>query len=511
MEKQGINYLREKILESRFLPVTEDLFSLYDEYEALADPKDPDDLAFLLCYKGEAYFRIGNFEHALSRLTRCIRAPKSSKFSHLDAISHNLVGLIYSFLGYEVTAFEHFKKCEEKCEAEHMTQELIACRLNIGALYRNMQDYETALTFYQSACDLIPEENASPFERLYLLALSYLGQTYSQLNDYDSMDKIYEKIHHLQNKHSFYSVAVYPFYLRYYLHKNDLASYHACVSSILEQAARKDDFTEFFEFYYDACQFLILHGEPDCAHKLIDCMKNVTEDASFAFLHYWIAQLEVKYAKKYASEEVYLEACSHFIELHQESHKNHIPVILHSMEHVELLHKTIQDSHLLEEKSRLDQMTGLFNKYSIEFLIREKLKSSPDAPLALLLVDMDYFKQINDKLGHLTGDSIIRNTAAIIKNFFAEDTLCGRVGGDEFLICVSDFTDTASILLQAELLRQEICRQTSLHHLPIPTDASIGIAFSTPDCLDFADLFHRADDALYSAKRAGRSKVITAD
>ena len=155
-------------------------------------------------------------------------------------------------------------------------------------------------------------------------------------------------------------------------------------------------------------------------------------------------------------------------------------------------------------------MTGLFNKYTIEFLIQEKLGAASDSPLALLLVDMDYFKQINDKLGHLMGDSIIRDTANIIKNFFPEDALCGRVGGDEFLICITAFNDTSSVLLQAELLRQEICRLTLHRNLSVPTDASIGVSFllSGTSC-DYTSLFHQADDALYHAKKSGRNKVFT--
>ena len=245
--------------------------------------------------------------------------------------------------------------------------------------------------------------------------------------------------------------------------------------------------------------------------KLLDSLEKVSQNPYFSFLHYRIEELEVKYAKKYDSFDNYLEICSHFIEMQKSYHNNQISVILHSMEHVELLHKIKQDSAFLEEKSRLDQMTGLLNKYTIEFLIQEKLKENPEQPIALLLVDMDYFKQINGKLGHLTGDSIIRDTASIIKHFFPENALCGRVGGDEFLICISDFPDTTSVLLQAELLRQEICRQTSKRHLPLPTDASIGIAFSSTNHSNYATLFHEADNALYRAKKSGRNKVVTSE
>lgn len=511
METHEKNFLKEKILEGRFLPVTDELFSFYDQYEALIDSQNPDDLAFLLCYKGETYFRIGDYDKALSRLTRCIRAPKSTSLLHLDAVAYNVMGMIYSLLGYEVIAYENYRHCEECCMTSNLTGDLIACRLNIGSLFHDMCDYEQALFFFLSALELIPKDNSAEYENIRILTLSYLGRIYCKKEDFSSADQIFQELSTSATEKNFYYVAANAFYVRYFYHTRDMIQYQLALDIILKHATSKENFFEFFEFYYDICEFLLSLDKPDVLRTLLNSMSNIVNDSSFSFLRYRIESLEVKYAKKYDTPENYLESCSHFIESQKALKEFQIPVVQHSMEHVELIHKTRQDSNRLEEKSRLDQMTGLFNKYTIEFLIQEKLKGNPEQSLAILLVDMDYFKQINGKLGHLTGDSIIRDTASIIQNFFTENALCGRIGGDEFLICVSDFPDRTAILLQAELLRQEICRQTSKRNLPLPTDASIGLAFASPTCSDFTTLFRKADDALYHAKRSGRNKVIAAD
>lgn len=157
-------------------------------------------------------------------------------------------------------------------------------------------------------------------------------------------------------------------------------------------------------------------------------------------------------------------------------------------------------------------MTGLLNKYTIHFLIMEELaKSTPDAQSAMILIDMDHFKQINDTLGHLAGDNFICQTAAVIRECFRDTALCGRVGGDEFLVYLSNISDVSFVVLQAEILRQEIYRRISERNITVTTQASIGISFSSEYCYDYESLFAAADHALYRAKMSGRNKVVVAD
>lgn len=509
MAQNDKTLLKKRILDARFSPVTEEVFSLYDRYEALLDPKDTDDLAFLLCYKGEAYLRIGDFEAALNRLTRCIRAPKSATCIQLDALAYNLTGLIYCYLGYEVAAYENFQHCETLCHQYHFTDIAIACQLNLGTLYRTLHDYEKALSFYHSALTLIGDATDGN-QNLYVLTLSYLGLTYCICGDFSSAEQIHRTLETVSAKDSFYSIAGYAFDVPYFYHANDRLKFQTALDAIIAYSSSSNDFFEYFEFYYCVCLFLLKKGESVCARKLLDSLQESSSRPDYSFFHFLIAKLEVRYAKAYGTADDYTLYCSRFVASHKAYYQQQLPMLLHNMECVELLHKTRQDSALLEQSNRLDPMTGLFNKYTIEFLIQEKLGAASDSPLALLLVDMDYFKQINDKLGHLMGDSIIRDTANIIKNFFPEDALCGRVGGDEFLICITAFNDTSSVLLQAELLRQEICRLTLHRNLSVPTDASIGVSFllSGTSC-DYTSLFHQADDALYHAKKSGRNKVFT--
>lgn len=512
MKVHDKDYLKKKILEGRFLPVSDELFSFYDQFENLIEPKNPDELAFLLCYKGETFFRIGEYEKALSRLTRAIRAPKSITFLQLDAIAYNTIGMIYTLFGYEVTAYDNFKHCEECCLKGNFDGILVACRLNIGFLYQQMQNFSQALSYYQSAYELIVNHDETEYHDLRILTLSYMGILYCKMEDFVSAEQIFNDLTSINDiENSFYFVAANVFYISYFHAKNDTKQLQSSLELILAHASVQVDFFEFFDFYHTVAVFLLEHDKKSEFQTLVDTFKRVNNHSSLSFLHHQIQELEFHFIRKYGSPEDYLEASCRFVEEQQEFQNIKNSVLLQSMEHVELIHKIRQDSIKSEEKSHMDSMTGLLNKYTIEFLIQEKIKKHSDQSLALLLIDMDYFQEINGKLGHLTGDSIIRDTSMIIQKFFSKDALCGRITGVEFLICVSNYLDRASILLQAELLRQEICRQMEKRNLPLPTDTSIGIAFSSPDCLDYASLLKKADDSLYRAKKSSRNKVIATD
>lgn len=94
--------------------------------------------------------------------------------------------------------------------------------------------------------------------------------------------------------------------------------------------------------------------------------------------------------------------------------------------------------------SVLDRPTGLLNKASCEELCRRFLCMEPDTRSAMLIVDMDHFKEINDSEGHLFGDKVLYGIGAILQNDLDEDTITGRIGGDEFLILVKHARGTAA-------------------------------------------------------------------
>jgi diguanylate cyclase (GGDEF)-like protein len=152
-----------------------------------------------------------------------------------------------------------------------------------------------------------------------------------------------------------------------------------------------------------------------------------------------------------------------------------------------------------------DALTGLGNRALLAARLQDALsKSSADAQPAVLLLDLDRFKEVNDTLGHHVGDELLRVVAARLREFDRAGTTIARLGGDEFavLLPTAGTQDAAVALAQRIAARLRVA--VELSDVTISTDASIGIALAQPGH-DQADVLRHADTAMYAAKNAGAS------
>jgi diguanylate cyclase (GGDEF)-like protein len=158
----------------------------------------------------------------------------------------------------------------------------------------------------------------------------------------------------------------------------------------------------------------------------------------------------------------------------------------------------------LERLSAIDQLTGLANRRSWDDSLAQALAGARRSgrPLAVLLCDVDRFKQVNDTHGHIAGDSVLKQTAALIAGRVRGGDLVARLGGDEFaVLCPDTGLDEALALGQALVDRAGAVR------LPDGTPISVSIGAAALEDTDrtIDDLVGRADAAMYAAKRHGRS------
>lgn len=155
-------------------------------------------------------------------------------------------------------------------------------------------------------------------------------------------------------------------------------------------------------------------------------------------------------------------------------------------------------------KSELDEMTGLFNKVTTVNLISDVLMKSPNKPHAMLVVDIDNFKAINDVYGHTVGDHTICIVSNVIASQFTGSDVVGRIGGDEFVIFVRNIAHKKDVYEKTNALVNIISAKENLS-IPDNVTISIGLAFSDGTEEDYSALFAKADEALYSSKHSGKS------
>jgi len=166
-----------------------------------------------------------------------------------------------------------------------------------------------------------------------------------------------------------------------------------------------------------------------------------------------------------------------------------------------------------QELSLRDSLTNCVNRgHGLDALERELDRARRSRlPLSILLFDIDHFKTINDELGHLRGDDLLRAVGAQLTRVLRSTDVRCRYGGDEFLIILPD-TPVAGAQQAAESVRRKMATLAiAAGGTTIPVTVSIGIAEATPTELGVSALIERADGALYQAKRAGRDRFAVAD
>jgi len=157
----------------------------------------------------------------------------------------------------------------------------------------------------------------------------------------------------------------------------------------------------------------------------------------------------------------------------------------------------------------VDGLTRIHNhRYFVEFLERELARCGRHGrPLSLILFDVDYFKQINDRHGHVAGDHVLRDVAASVRGSVRREECFARYGGDEFALVAPD-TPIEGARAFGEKMRQLIeAREFEFDGRPIPVTISLGVATMRAGLDDPGAFIRAADDQLYEAKHAGRNCV----
>ena len=167
----------------------------------------------------------------------------------------------------------------------------------------------------------------------------------------------------------------------------------------------------------------------------------------------------------------------------------------------------------LQAQSHLDPLTGVFHRGFLNAMLAKQsaLATRTSAPMTLLMIDVDRFKEVNDQFGHAEGDLVLMVIAdALKRSVRAADIVC-RYGGEEFAVLLPN-TPQRDGTLMAERMRAEVamaCYYSTNAGTKRHISVTIGVASLPSECQDAEDLIRLADERLYEGKRAGRDRVVT--
>ncbi len=165
-------------------------------------------------------------------------------------------------------------------------------------------------------------------------------------------------------------------------------------------------------------------------------------------------------------------------------------------------HKALNE---LKQNANNDGLTGLLNRKQIDKRLEQEVNRSKryQTPLCILMLDIDHFKKINDRFGHITGDAVLKDIAKTIKKTIRQNDYCGRFGGEEFLIILPE-TGVETGYIAAERIRHAVAALT-FHQKELQVTISGGLAQLSEE--NTTHFIEQADQMLYASKSKGRNKI----
>jgi diguanylate cyclase (GGDEF)-like protein len=168
---------------------------------------------------------------------------------------------------------------------------------------------------------------------------------------------------------------------------------------------------------------------------------------------------------------------------------------------------------LLQQRSVRDGLTGLLNRRVFDELLerQQRRAETEQRPISIAVIDLDYFKQINDRCGHTGGDAVLRQVGEVLRQAFRDDDFVARYGGEEFVAVLPD-TGEDVVLERLESLRKRVEALPVTDPRtgePLQLSISIGVASWPDDGEHLGHVFREADRRLYAAKDAGRNRVVS--
>jgi diguanylate cyclase (GGDEF)-like protein len=466
-------------------------------------------------------------------------------------------GYLMGLQGQYASGLTDLRRAEALFEEVHLSLHALTTLNGVAILYNRMGDYEQAKSIYAKALKLQRELG---LHREQTVTLYNLGRVYENLKDWDNAEKSFADSVKLSRELG------YPRAEAYSLH--GLAAVANARGDPTTALAKLDSADELHKGMPDArlhAQIQLVRGAalrrlkrfPESIAELQQALKFFTETASLSELRatqeefamalsdsgdWKAAYLQLADAKataehlfrnqvdqRFATLKVEFdsaakdkenamllrenEAGQNALALERRARGlNAIVILLIVLLAAVLAILAVYQARTTRQMRHLamtDELTGLPNRRAVLSRCEPLLRGPGVRACTLLIIDIDHFKSINDKLGHAEGDEALKLVSATLRHVVKEPGFCGRLGGEEFVAMLPGADIDAAIVV-AENLRRQVMALDSRPWLPErPMTVSIGIAVAHATDDSAGAMLHRADVALYEAKRAGRNRVVT--
>lgn len=439
------------------------------------------------------------------------------------AIANNMLGIMSLNRGNAPFAIDYYIKAVTICQQYHLPHIEWMIHMNIGSLYLNIEEYQKALDHIEISYRYIMD-HPDMDEYLAYLTVAYLGmaKAYLRLDDeYKALEfdrRINQECMPTLDERD--KLIVYCYEARLFHHLHDETARDRYIELVNANSSKDMPIMDVFDDYYDYLEMLLNIERYDDFFKIYTLMDELTKKTTVKNMEKKLLALKIRYFRRTGQIDEYKLSAVLFYEISEYMEKenklmvNNMIVMRNSFNELSEINKKVEEENKnLHHMSETDALSGLnnrfkFNVYS-EKAFDRALKNH--TPMAIEILDIDYFKQYNDNYGHQAGDECIKGVADMIKKMQDEyGVFCARYGGDEFVIIYEGFSKDET-LARAEQLRRDILAKAFEHKFSLAANVvtiSQGICWDIPkEGQSAADFLHKADDMLYRVKKVTRNNV----
>ena len=501
---EKINGVR-KIDNSKHIDYACDLFDLSQEC-------GNDDLKnYASCVLGDACCQNGDYSQALYYLSSGVQGLAKTDEHQLTCRCYNELGIIFRSEGHFITSEEYFINSIELARANRLyTDEAIACS-NFASLCDEMDATMQALEYHYRSiecCEFIEDT----YMKGYMMVIDYayiirlyvdLGKRKKASEAFMEMEKVIEANPEFNNMFDTLLARLY-----YYRFRNDEINTNLMKQRCLEAFYNCEEYIVYFDETKKLIRFLMDCKEYSELERMFERIETVCEGQDIITMRLYIENCRIQiYDELNDAERVMASYKKYriFTERKTEDNKRSFLATLHLRS--ELAQQRTKNLFLLAA-AETDPLTGIANRLKMNAVIDElfEMANKEGKNLAVEMMDVDCFKQVNDTYGHSKGDELLVNMGKVLKGMTSDNIFVARYGGDEFVIYYYDMTDE-QVIEKAKYINKSMKKVGESLGLK-GFSVSQGIVNHAPRPMNRAwDYLNAADLTLYYVKNHGKANV----
>lgn len=468
------------------------------------------------------YYRMGNTALCLKNANLSNEICEKKQFMKYYIKSCNMLGIVFSMMSEQFLSLEHLLKgyySADKLKDYDMMSKLLN---NIGDMFLCLGSYEEASKYFLKAKNC--RENLVDYkDETYAIIILNIIETDVILERNKEAEANIEQIENTlgeENEKILRGIIVSNEVL-YYYNAGNLAKAKEGIYYLLGKVLQYPEFTHSFNSLMRISKVVIGLGDRSLGEEYIKTIERLTERSDDINYRTRCQSIVVEYYDSINDKEKLFDSLYNYYQINQKNtliRKNNYGNSLIAkieLEHTLQEHQeTLKKNKALKFLSEVDELTGVYNRRATEKHIIDKLSSNnSNNYCAMLIIDVDHFKIINDSYGHMLGDRVLRKVGTLLKRCFnkgnIKGNIIGRMGGDEFIIYmdnVGDDRELAMSRLRKEMdeFQKKVVNFGMLEFQKV-ISVSIGICVIPKEEATYTNLYGNADSSLYKAKNRGRN------